>query len=212
MPHAQHPRVFLSYRHSEHRGAPDADARNKQHIAWVEQLARDLAALRVEPVLDARIRLLAGQLFGTDPTTEPAIANIALASIHCCHAFLPVITPGWVDRIGYAGFEPQRTWEEGYVFDEWQMAAASANEGRIQIVPLMRGVRLEQSLNLPLILNAGILFDFTDDAHYEDNVVLLADYLHNGRAVARPAVDKKLGDWIIEFLKMMHNNSKGTAG
>ena len=212
MASAQHPRVFLSYRHREHSAGPQAEALNKQHIAWVEQLARDLAAMRVEPVLDARIRQLAGQLFGTDPTTEPAIANIALASIHCCHAFLPVITPGWVERIGYAGFQQQRTWEEGYVLDEWQQAAASAEAGRIQIVPLMRGGRLEQSLDLPLVLDAGILVDFTDDDHYEDNVVLLAQYLHDRREVARPAVDMKLGDWIIEFLRRMHERDGQGGG
>jgi hypothetical protein len=210
MPHAQHPRVFISYRHGEHRGIPDAEARNRAHVVWVEQFARDLASLRVEPVLDARIRILAGNLFGSDPVTEPAIANLALASIHCCHAFLPVITPGWVERIGYANFEPQRTWADGYVFDEWQQAAASASAGRIQIIPLMRGGRLDQALNLPFVLNAGILFDFTDDARYEDNVVLLAQYLHNGRTVARPAVDKKLGDWLVEFLKAMLE--KGARG
>jgi hypothetical protein len=211
MRHAQHPRIFLSYRHAEHGQGADAAARNSAHVAWVHQFARDLAACRVEPVLDARIRQIAGQLFDTDPETEPAIANIALASIHVCHAFLPIITPGWVERIGYADFSAQSSWQDGYVLDEWQQAAASARAGRIEILPIFRAGAIERSLDLPLVRGAGIVFDFTDDADYEHNIELLADYLHRSRRISQPAIDMTLGDWIIEFLRELQQQDQGDS-
>ncbi len=201
MAHAQHPRVFISYRHTERTGTPDADDFNRQHVEWVEQFAHDLAAHGVEPVLDARVRQIAGPLFDTDLATEPGIANLTMASIHVCHAFLPIITPGWVERIGYGNFEEQRTWQDGYVFDEWQTAAASAMAGQIQIVPIFRSGGLENALEIPLIRNAGILFAFEDDAPYEDNIGLLADFLHNGRAIAQPSSDMQLTEWLAVLWK-----------
>lgn len=203
MAYEQHPRVFISYRHSERSGTPDAAEYNRRHIRWVEQFARDLASLRVEPVLDARVRQIVAQLFDTDLTTEPAVANLTLASIPVCHAFLPIITPGWVERIGYANFESQQSWQDGYVLDEWQQAAATARAGRIEIVPIFRTGGLENALSLPLVRGAGIVFDFEEDANYEQNLVLLADFLHNGRAIERPAIDMKLGDWLIEMLRRL---------
>lgn len=201
MADTQHPRVFISYRHVEATGTAGADDFNARHIAWVEQFARDLGTLGVEPVLDARLRLLFGGMFDTDPKTQPAIANMALASIGVCHAFLPIVTPGWVERIGYANFEAQGSWQDGYVLDEWQQAAAMAGAGQIEILPVFRHGGLENALNLPLVRKAGIVFAFEDDAPYEQNIGLLAEYLHNKRAVKRPAIDMSLRDWMLEFLQ-----------
>lgn len=203
MTDTRHPRVFISYRHSERSGTPDAADFNRRHVAWVEQFARDLGSLGVEPVLDARVRQLVGPLFDTDPTTEPAIANLTLASIAVCNAFLPIVTPGWVERIGYGEFKQQSSWQDGYVFDEWQQAAASARAGKIQIVPIFRDGGLEHAVDLPLIRKAGIVFAFEDDAPYEQNLELLAEYLHHGLDVRRPAIDMKLRDWLLEFLKRL---------
>lgn len=197
----RHPCVFISYRHSEASGTADADAFNDRHIAWVEQFARDLGTLGVEPVIDARLRHLFGGMFNSDPKTEPAIANLALASIAACHAFVPIITPGWVERIGYGTFEAQRTWQDGYVFDEWQQACAMAKAGQIEILPVFRAGGLENALNLPFVRRAGIVFAFEDDAPYEQNIELLADYLHHQRAVKVPAIDMPVRDWLIEFLR-----------
>jgi hypothetical protein len=204
MADSQHPRVFISYRHVEAVGTAGAADFNARHIAWVEEFARDLGALGVEPVLDARLRLLFGGMFDSDPKTEPAIANMALASIAVCHAFLPIVTPGWVERIGYKNFEAQQSWQDGYVMEEWQQAAAMAGAGQIEILPVFRHGGLENSLNLPFVRKTGIVFAFEDDAPYEQNIGLLADYLHNQRAVKRPAIDMSLRDWMLEFLRRLN--------
>jgi len=127
----RHPRVFISYRHLEKTDGPDAEAFNRDHVAWVKQFALDLSSYQVEPVLDMRLRQLVGNLFGTDPATEPAIANLALACLAVCHAYLPILTPGFAERIGYGGFQYQKQWQDGYLFDEWQVALATANAGKI---------------------------------------------------------------------------------
>jgi hypothetical protein len=196
-----HPRVFISYRHAEKTGGPEAEVYNLQHRNWVERFARDLATYRVEPVLDLRLRQIVGRFFDSDPTTEPAIANIALAAIPICHAFLPILTPGYAERVGFGGFESQTRWQDGYVFDEWQSAMALSLAGKIQMLPIWRNVLAEKILDFPSVLHAGVIFDFTDETAYEENLETLPTMLHFERTVQTPSIDRSLMDQIVWFLK-----------
>ena len=50
------PTAFISYRHAEHDFGPDADLRNRQHRAWVEQFVKDLRHCGVYAIYDGNMR------------------------------------------------------------------------------------------------------------------------------------------------------------
>jgi tetratricopeptide (TPR) repeat protein len=107
-------RIFLSYRW----GKPGDDA-------WVERLAEELTSRGNAVTFDRWV----GQ-----ETTVPTVPEL-VARIADCHHFVSVIDPGYVERLGR---DDASTIQDGWVFDEHQVACGLSNGRRIQIVGLLR--------------------------------------------------------------------------
>lgn len=120
------PRLFLSYRW----GSDDDNA-------WVAALVDDL-----------RTR---GYVVVFDRTDKPAEIDVPrfVARLADCHTFVAVLDPGYEERLGSPEDETGRTLD-GWVFDEFNTAAHLANEGRLQVVGLLRrGERLPRGFAFP---------------------------------------------------------------
>ena len=107
-------RIFLSYRW----GSAEDDA-------WVERLAEDLSARGNEVTLDRWLQK------GDRPPTVPEL----VAGIADCHVFLAVLDPGYVERLGRAD---DSTIQDGWVFDEYQVATGLTYARRLRMVGLLR--------------------------------------------------------------------------
>ncbi|MDX1947339.1 MAG: hypothetical protein SFU86_18200 [Pirellulaceae bacterium] len=193
-------RVFLSYRHREFAG-PNADELNRQHVEWVRQFSAGLRQWGVEVVDDHRVRRLLNPLLNGKAEVAPLTADVALAAMCVCQAFIPVITPGYLARLGYGDYTPQTSCEDGYVLDEFQQACAMAAAGQMDLVPVLRLGNLEAIERLPLGLNRRTMFDLRDGIARDDTVELIADHLRLGWRVEKPAIDMELRDWLGQFLR-----------
>jgi hypothetical protein len=194
------PRVFMSYRHREFADGPDAEARNRRHVAFVEQLAADLRNWGVEVVYDGRIRRMVQPLLTTPAEQVPIVADLTVASIAVCHAFMPILTPGYIERLGFAGYEQQSSAEDGYVLEEWQIGMTQVVNGKQDYIPVVRAGDIAAYQRLPLGV-AGRAFDLRDGVDYEDTVERIADTLHLGWTVEKPPLDMSLKSWLEEFIR-----------
>src|SRR5215467_16399779 len=119
MTYFRRPRAFVSYRHQERKNQQGADEFNRMHREWVLQFAEDLRHQGVDVVNDVRVRRLVNPLFNGNAEKSPLMADIMVAALYVCHAFIPVITPGYLDRLGCGNYESQRSAEDGYVLEEF---------------------------------------------------------------------------------------------
>jgi tetratricopeptide (TPR) repeat protein len=118
-------RIFLSYRW----GTPEDDA-------WVERLAEELTS---------RGNVVTFDRWAGQETSVPTVPEL-VARIADCHQFVSVIDPGYVERLGR---DDARTIQDGWVFDEHQVACGLSNGQRVQIVGLLRaGDDLPQGFRL----------------------------------------------------------------
>ena len=195
------PRAFISYRHREFVGVPGADELNQQHVAWVRQLSLGLRMRGVEVVDDARVRRLINPLFHGQAETAPLAADVALAAMCVCQAFIPIITPGYLERLGYGNYERQASCADGYVLDEFQQACAMAQAGQQEIVPVLRAGDLEAIERLPLGFNRQTMYDLREGTSQEDTIELIAERLQMGYQVEKPPIDMELRDWLEQFLR-----------
>jgi hypothetical protein len=200
MTYTRRPRAFVSYRHAERTQGPDAEDFNRRHRDWVRKFAADLRGQGVDVVDDVRIRRLVDPLFNGKAETAPFVADITVAALYVCHAFIPVITPGYLERLGYGDYKPQKSFEDGYVFEEFNGACALAQAGQQELVPVLREGALEEIERLPLNFNRRTMFDLRAESSYEDDLERLAERLHLGFHVEKPPVDKELRDWLQEFI------------
>jgi hypothetical protein len=192
------PRAFISYRHQEFSAQEDRDAvrKNERHVQWVAKFARDLRGHGIDAVYDARVdRLVSSLLEGR------GAPGLVLMSIAICQTFIPILTPGFIERLGYQDYEPQSEMEDGWAFEEWQLAMAAVVEGKMDFVPVVRGANVSKLAELPIGVGDYPTFDFSDDAEYDVLVEMVADQLQLGWRTEQPQIDMKLR----EYLEMMIN-------
>jgi len=115
-PFEERPILFLSYKRE-----------TQEHNAWVERLAADLLDRGYELVFD---RFLEKE---PSPPTVPELVS-RLAS---CNLFVPILTEEYRRRV-----EPESGAilldQDSWVFDEWQVALALANAGRMSFYGVWR--------------------------------------------------------------------------
>jgi len=110
---------------------------------------------------------------------EGAIARL-VSRMGICHAFLPIFTPGYLDRIGYRAGRPKRSTEQGWVFDEFQESLLLGNQRRIETVAILRQ---GEFVDLPPPFHEGNTLDLRTEDDYDRKLLGLALYLHERRAV-----------------------------
>lgn len=159
------PRAFISYRHTEHEAMGDVDSASARHRQWVMQFAADLRASGVDVVYDQDLR----DVFATRSTKDPwMIEFLGEASSLCpllCHAFIPILTPSYIERLGYGGYQNQSSSAWSFVQEEWQIAIGFVNGGVMQYIPVIRAGDRDRMAALPLGLGPDNAFDMTDPQH-----------------------------------------------
>jgi tetratricopeptide (TPR) repeat protein len=127
------PRIFVSYRH----GAKEEDE-------WVQQLAENLVDRGYIVFFDQMLDKDLWQRLYTEFTRYPVAALVA--TIATCHVYLAVIDSAYLVRVGTAW---SRTMQDGWLFDEHDLAFELANEGRISTIGLLReGDELPRGFNI----------------------------------------------------------------
>ena len=108
------PSIFISYRWG-------TDAENE----WTARLARELKS-RGYPVM-----------FDRDEPKDLDVPQI-VSKVADCRYFVALLDPGYAERIGGTGPDPDKT-RDGWVFDEYNTAAMLSNAGQLRILGLWRG-------------------------------------------------------------------------
>ncbi|MCC7422394.1 MAG: hypothetical protein IT428_19110 [Planctomycetaceae bacterium] len=204
------PRVFISYRHQERVGRPEDDAYNEAHQIWVRRFARDLAAWNVDVLYDVRLRDLFRPWVATDPAMVSYLAEVSLLCASVAHAFMPIITEGYLRRLCLPG-APEGWSEPGTVTQEWRLGEASVEAGLMELVLILREFRIEGLQNLHPLLTPDRAWDFRDRvaANHADLVELLGERLHLGWNVERPTVDLPFAEWISMYVNWCRAEEPG---
>jgi hypothetical protein len=135
------PLLFISYKW-------ESDA----HNAWVEKLARDLAARGYDVTFDR---------FAQKERQPPTVPEL-VSRLVGCNLFVPVLTELYRRRVevesGVITLD-----EDSWVFDEWQVALSLAQQGRMKFLGLWRSGPV-----LPRPFTAENVYDFREDARYSE--------------------------------------------
>lgn len=192
------PRVFVSYRHSEAEGAADADIINTAHKAFVERLVDDLRDCAVEVVWDRDMQAVLATRSDIDPQVLPFSAEISAICPLICHAFLPVLTPRYCERIGIVGGREQGWMSFGGVLEEWMTALRFISARVIEPMPIVRSGEPNDFTDVPFVVTRRGIYDMRPQnaAHYDGALCQLVGYLHYERRSEHPAADYDLSTWI----------------
>ena len=151
------PRAFVSYRHDEVDGDYES---NRAHRSWVEGFIESLRQLGIEAIWDRDLNEVMRKHSALDSRELPLCAEISRALPAICDAFVAIITPGYLFRLGVVDGVHEKSVEYGVIHEEWQGALQVANMNVVDLVPV---VRLGEShkLNLtelsPYIFRHGLI-------------------------------------------------------
>lgn len=137
----ERPRVFISYRHFESQTDP---AFNLAHREWVSNFARELEGFGIRPIWDVHIRECLSKHSSIDPFELPLCAEVSRAFPAICHVFMPVVTPAYLERVGFISGEHTKSVPYGVVFEEWQGGLHADQLGLSIVLPIIRAGRSQQ--------------------------------------------------------------------
>jgi hypothetical protein len=132
------PRIFISYRWE-----------STEHNRWVARFAGDLQSRGYGIVYDGEVRRLA-----TPPSVPELVARMAT-----CNFFMPILTEPYRRRVELAANVAVK--EDGWVFDEWQLALKLYVIERIKIVGVWRSGPV-----VPVPLTKDRVLDFRNSVAY----------------------------------------------
>jgi hypothetical protein len=154
------PRAFLSYRHAE--SATD-DNINIAHRAWVTRFAEDLGSRGIKVVWDQTIRHCLSKHSTINLFELPLCREISRAFPIICTAFVPIITPAYLERLGITeGHRAGGSIPYGVVFEERQGGGHAVLLCLSAMLPVVRAGRAHQ-LNMGYIMQHGEVIDFRGD-------------------------------------------------
>lgn len=205
------PRAFISYRHTEYEDQPGADALNATHRDWVRKFAGDLNRAGVETVHDNDLRTLFLRYSDRDPYLAPFMAEISTITCLICHAFIVILTPSYLDRIGYADYRNQQHARLSYAQEEWQFGVHFANAGVVQYVPVVRAGDPEKMMVLPLGVGPDTAFDMRDPTHYQHQVGFIAQRIIGAWDGDDPLLKVNPGEWMELYINWCRENYPGCA-
>lgn len=155
------PRVFISYRWGK-------------HDEWVNRFAMDLVGRGVEVIHDRSLR----QVYPTEATID--FLSRLLNSMHECHAFLPIFTPDYLERIGYRNGQKLNRIDDGVVFDEFQKSLLLGRRKALETIAIVLD---GDYAYLPKPFTEKNTIDMRNPDNYEKRLGFLSQYLHLNRAV-----------------------------
>lgn len=193
------PRAFISYRHGEAAGGSAAHI-NAEHRAWVEQFAEDLESWHVDVIWDRFMQEALRTQASIPPEHLPFAAEISTICPPLCHAFIPVLTPRYVERLGIG--VPGGKMLTGGVQEEWMTAARYVDARMMNSIPVVRRGDHDYFDELPWAMKRHGGYDLRDDnaEHYETSVKKIAGFLHFERRHDDPPIDLSLADWIDLYI------------
>jgi hypothetical protein len=206
------PRAFISYRHTEYENEPNAAALNEAHRLWVARFARDLDAAGVETVYDGHLRELFAFFSPANPFTAPFMAEISSITCLICHAFVPILTPSYLDRVGHGNYERSKATRLSYAQEEWHFGLHFANAAVLQYVPIVRAGDPERMMQLPLGVGPDTAFDMRDPAHYPHQIGFIAQRIRSAWDGDYPLLKLNLGEWMELYIQWCSENYPGCKG
>ena len=174
---SQRPRAFLSYRHVEHEAGADIDAHSERHRAWVAKFAADLRANGVDVFIDQDLRDIFAARTAKDPWLIAFLGEMASICPFICHTFIPILTPSYIERLGYGGYERRDTTDWSFVLEEWHYGMQLVNLGAMNYCPVIRAGDREKFVQLPLGVTPESAFDMTEPALYAEQVRIIAQMM-----------------------------------
>lgn len=205
------PRAFISYRHAEYEEGADASALNLAHRQWIEQFASDLGRAGIDTVFDGDLRNLFAPHTAKDPYQIPFLAELSTISCLVCHAFLPVLTPSYLARIGYADYRRQDGAKQSFVFEEFQLGLFYYNAGVMQYIPIVRAGEPERMVALPIGVSPDTKFDMRDPEHYPLQVQFIAERILAAWDGGHPLITLSLGEWMDYYIDWCRKNDPRCA-
>lgn len=171
---SKRPRAFLSYRHTEHEAGADIDAHSERHRAWVAKFAADLRSNGVDVFFDQDLRDIFAARTTKDPWLIAFLGEMASICPFICHTFIPILTPSYIERLGYGGYENKGATDWSFVLEEWHYGMQLVNGGAMNYVPVIRAGEFERYEALPLGVGPDTAFDMMDPTHYDWQVGIIA--------------------------------------
>lgn len=211
MPEIKVPSAFISYRHTELETGDGADLHNRRHREWVAKFVRDLRSCGIAAYYDGDIRELFLPYTNKDPFQVAFLAEVSTISCLVCHTFIPVLTPSYIDRLGYAGYQRQSGAAQSFVFEEWQIGCFYCNHGVMQYLPIIRDGEPERMATLPLGVGPDNTFDMRDPAHYPLQVQFIARRILDAWSGDAPLITVSLGEWMAVYIDWCRKNDPRCA-
>ena len=205
------PSAFISYRHADYETGEDADVLNRQHRAWVAQFVHDLRQCGIEAIFDGHIRDLFQPYTTKDPLRVAFLAELSTIGCLICHAFIPVLTPSYIDRLGYAGYHRRDEARQSFVFEEWQLGLYYCNHAVMQHIPVIRAGAPELMAALPLGVTPDNAFDMLDPADYPLQVRFIAERIYQAWDGGPPLITVSLGEWMAIYIDWCRKNDPRCA-
>lgn len=162
------PRAFVSYRHRETGYAPSQDAKQRK---WVNWLVTTLESAGVDVFWESSIGKAIDECVGTNRRTRPKAiwAEVCRVSVVGCHAFVPILTPGYLKRIGWDRGEQQSRYNPGIAGEEFEQARLMLRDKQIEMLTVVRRwPPNKERLEIPNDFLDGRFYSFFDKEHPRD--------------------------------------------
>jgi len=209
---SQRPRAFLSYRHVEHEAGADIDARSAQHRAWVAQFAADLRANGVDVFIDQDLRDIFAVRSAKDPWLIAFLGEMASICPFICHTFIPILTPSYIERLGYGGYERQSETAWSFVMEEWHYGMQLVNGGAMNYIPVIRAGDREKFAQLPLGVGPDTAFDMTEPAWYAEQVRTISLLIRGRWDGDDPLIRASLPEFVDLYIGWCREKGRGKGG
>lgn len=208
---SQRPRAFLSYRHVEHEAGPDIDAHSERHRAWVAQFAADLRSHGVDVFLDQDLRDIFAARTAKDPWRIEFLGEMASICPFICHTFIPILTPSYIERLGYGGYERQDSTAWSFVLEEWHYAMQLVNGGVLQYIPVIRAGDRDRFAALPIGVGPDNTFEMIQPDWYAEQVRIIAQLILNSWDGDDPLIRSDLPRFVDLYIGWCREKGRGNG-
>ena len=157
------------------------------------------------------MRELFQPLTSKDPSQVAYLAELSSIGCLICHAFIPILTPSYIGRLGFAGYERQDGAIQSFAFEEWQLGCFYCNAGVMQYIPIIRTGEPERMAALPLGVGPDNTFDMRDPADYPLQVKFIAQRIFQGWDGDPALITLDLADWMGFYINWCRQNDPRCA-
>jgi len=174
------------------------------HRAWVSRLAGDLSIRGIEIVWDQVIRESLATHCSIDPFELALCQEISRAFPVICNVFVPIITPGYLERLFVKDGQHIESVTYGVVFEECQGGGNMINQGFLDLIPIVRHgqAHLLNISQLTLFFVGGLIDCRGDDAsEYEKRLDELSERILRADIFRNPLLFVDLQTWSDVYIE-----------